>query len=227
MTKTQAMAALKKMGTAQNRKVYARHGMQEPMFGVSFANLKKLKKEIKTDHKLALDLYATGNGDAQSLATMIVDSSTIKSSTLDTWVKRGNYYLIGSLVAGVASRSPHWQAKMKKWMAAKNEFVKAAGYATLSSALAQGETITKTEGKKIIKTIEREIHNSPNRARYSMNNTLIAVGTYLDLEKEATAAANKIGKIDVDHGETSCKTPDAASYIKKARAHQAKKTTRR
>lgn len=223
MTKTQAMATLKKMGTAQNRKIYARHGMQEPMFGVSFANLKKLKKEIKVDHQLALDLYATGNGDAQSLATMIADPDVIKSSTLDAWVKSGNYHLIGSLVAGVAAQSPHWEAKMMKWMASKNEFVKAAGYGALSSGLREGRALPKTDAKKIIKTIEREIHDSPNRARYSMNNALIAIGTYLDLEKEAIAAAKKIGKVDVDHGETSCKTPDAESYIKKARAHRSKK----
>jgi hypothetical protein len=29
--------------------------------------------------------------------------------------------------------------------------------------------------------------------------------------------AAKIGKVEVDHGETDCKTPDATEYIKKAR----------
>ena len=29
------------------------------------------------------------------------------------------------------------------------------------------------------------------------------------------AAAKRIGKIDVDHGATSCKTPDAIPYMKK------------
>ncbi|MGQ0518236.1 DNA alkylation repair protein, partial [Bacillus sp. D-CC] len=33
----------------------------------------------------------------------------------------------------------------------------------------------------------------------------------------------KIGKVQVDHGATSCKTPDAESYIKKARERAAKK----
>jgi len=38
------------------------------------------------------------------------------------------------------------------------------------------------------------------------------------LKKEAIAAAGRIGKVEVDHGKTSCKTPDAAAYIKKASA---------
>ncbi len=29
-------------------------------------------------------------------------------------------------------------------------------------------------------------------------------------------AATRIGKVDVDHGQTSCKTPDAVPYIEKA-----------
>ena len=41
----QVMKALKSAGTAQNRKIYARHGVLEPMFGVSTANLTKIKKD--------------------------------------------------------------------------------------------------------------------------------------------------------------------------------------
>ena len=38
--------------------------------------------------------------------------------------------------------------------------------------------------------------------------------------------AKRIGKIEVDHGETGCQTPDAASYIKKTVAHGKKKKTK-
>jgi hypothetical protein len=40
------------------------------------------------------------------------------------------------------------------------------------------------------------------------------------LEKMGTAAASRIGKVEVDHGETGCKTPDAIPYIKKAAARK-------
>lgn len=45
------MKELKRMGTAQNRKVYARHGVGENMFGVSYANLNALKKKITAKSK--------------------------------------------------------------------------------------------------------------------------------------------------------------------------------
>ena len=49
------------------------------------------------------------------------------------------------------------------------------------------------------------------------NSTLIAIGFRSHtLEKKALAVAKKIGVVEMDHGETNCKTPDAAAYILKA-----------
>ena len=73
MTYLEVMKELKALGTAQNRKVYKRHGAGENLYGVSFADLDKLQKKIKIDHELAEKLWASGNTDAQSLATMIID----------------------------------------------------------------------------------------------------------------------------------------------------------
>ena len=39
------------------------------------------------------------------------------------------------------------------------------------------------------------------------------------LRKAALVAAKRIGKVEVDHGDTACKTPDAAEYIEKAWAY--------
>ena len=49
-----------------------------------------------------------------------------------------------------------------------------------------------------------------------MNGALIALGAYkASLRKDVIAAAKRIGKVEVDHGETACKTPDAVEYIAK------------
>ncbi len=47
MTADQVHAELAAAGTAQNRKIYARHGVEGVMYGVSFAHLGKLQKKIK------------------------------------------------------------------------------------------------------------------------------------------------------------------------------------
>ncbi|MFE6587353.1 DNA alkylation repair protein, partial [Bacillus mobilis] len=56
------------------------------------------------------------------------------------------------------------------------------------------------------------------------NRALIAIGVRNEsLERQAIETARVIGKVEVDHGETSCKTPDAEAYIKKTKERAEKK----
>jgi hypothetical protein len=60
--------------------------------------------------------------------------------------------------------------------------------------------------------------SSPDDVRYSMNGFVIACGTYVaPLGAKAIATAKKIGRVEVDLGDTACKVPDAQSYILKSR----------
>jgi hypothetical protein len=60
-----------------------------------------------------------------------------------------------------------------------------------------------------------------------MNNAVIAIGIRSPtLRKLALTVAKRIGKVEVDHGETNCKTPDAAAYILKTVAHRKKRQWR-
>ena len=79
------------------------------------------------------------------------------------------------------------------------------------------------EFEKHLVTIEQQIHKAGNRTRHAMYMTLIAIGIRNDrLRPLALAAAGRIGKVEVDHGETGCKTPDAAAYIRNAVERQRK-----
>ena len=70
----------------------------------------------------------------------------------------------------------------------------------------------------------RAIHAAPNAEREGMNLAVIAIGCRSPgLRKAAIAAAKRIGKVEVDHGDTACKTPDAAEYIEKSWAHATSK----
>jgi len=58
-----------------------------------------------------------------------------------------------------------------------------------------------------------------------MNNALIAIGgTMVGLREQALLAAREIGPVEVDHGMTGCKTPDASEYIDKMAQRTAKRT---
>lgn len=215
------MSELENNGTAQNRKIYKRHGAGDNQFGVSFADLNKLKKKIKVDHALAVELWETGNSDAQSLALMIADPAEMTLKTAESWLKDVSYYMICDALAGLVSRTSFAEKAMLKWMKSPKEYVKQCGYSLCSSILlARPDALSDDLCSDLLATIEKEIHDSPNRARHSMNSALIAIGSYKpNLTEGAIEAAQRIGKVEVDHGETSCKTPDAIPYIKKTIAH--------
>ncbi len=224
MTYKHVMAELKKLGKPSTVKTYERHGAGDNVFGVSYADFYKLQKKIKVDHELARKLWDSGNTDARTLATMIADPQECCARLLDGWLKGTSYRLLVDAVAGVTARSPVAEKQMEKWMKSKKEDPRQAGYSVLAGRLCRDLPVSDASCKGYLKTIEKEIHGSPNWARYSMNNALIAIGIYKpSLTKAAIAAAKRIGKVEVDHGDTSCKTPDAVPYIQKALKRKKKK----
>ncbi|HXV96609.1 MAG TPA: DNA alkylation repair protein [Gaiellaceae bacterium] len=130
---TGVLRELKRLGTAQNVKIYRLHGAGENVYGVSFGDLRSLARKLGTDHELALALWDSGNADARCLATMVADPS----------------------------------------------------------AMARGEAD--------------------------------AVGVFRP--ELAPEPAGRIGTVEVDHGETGCKTPAAAPYIERALARTKTPTT--
>ena len=226
----EVMNELKSLGTAQNRKVYARHGIGPKMHGVSFANLRKLRQKIKTHHRLAQQLWRSGNHDARVLATQIADPAATESRLLDAWARDLDNYVITDAFAGLASRSRFAQKKVEIWTKRKKEWVSRAGWGVLSRLAVNSPNLEDEYFTPYLERIESEIHQAKNRTRDAMNNALIAIGTRNnDLERLAIAVARKIGKVEVDHGETGCGTPDAIDYIfrVKARRHRTGKTSRR
>lgn len=227
MTYAEVMRRLKAAGTAQNRKIYARHGVTGALFGVSYAELGKLQRVIKTDHALAQELWASGNHDARVLAAKVADPQRATASLLDSWVKDVENYPLSDALAALAGSSGCARKRAEKWIRSRNEWIAATGWTTLAHWLGGDPEVADDELEPFIETIETSIHEAKNRVRYAMNNALIALGCRPGLIQRAIAAAKRIGPVDVDHGETGCKTPDAATYIKKTIAHRKKKAAKK
>jgi 3-methyladenine DNA glycosylase AlkD len=216
MTFQQTMQALEKSGTAQNRKVYARHGIGAAMFGVSWAALDALAKQIGRDQALAESLWKTGNHDARVLATKIADPAAMPARVLDAWAKGLDNYVIADAVAKLAAATRFARARADRWSAAAPEFVSSAGWHVVGILAMQENDLPESYFREHLETIESDIHRRKNRVRHAMNQALICIGLRgAALRKQALAAARRIGTVEVDHGETGCKTPDAAAYVAK------------
>jgi 3-methyladenine DNA glycosylase AlkD len=212
MSLDEAMHALEKAGTAQARKTYLRHGAQEPMFGVSFATLKTLVKRIGVDQELALALWATKNHDARMLAVKIADPAQIRPADLDRWASVFSARMCGDYVSMLTAEGPHAAVKAREWLASDDEALRAAGWSLVGFMASLDELTPDDWFAKHLATIEKTIHSAPNAVRAVMNTTMIQIGgRSAALRKAATAAARRVGVVEVDHGDTECETRHAAA----------------
>ncbi len=228
MTFANTMAALEAAGTEQNRKIYRRHGAREPLFGVAFGDLRKLHKAIGRDHELALRLWATANTDARTLACFAADPARFSENELDAWLGEIDYYvLVDVFVANVAAKVPGVEERALRWIEAERDWTAQAGWDLVGHLAADPETDDALIAR-LLERIEREIGNARNRTRHAMNGALIAIGVRsAAFTDPAIAAAERIGTVIVDHGETGCVTPAAVPYIRKTLAYRAAQAEKR
>ena len=219
MTAQDVLAQLKKLGSEATKKVLVKHGAREPFFGVKVADLKTVQKKVKTDHALALELYASGNSDAMYLAGLVADPAAMTKADLRKWAKAAYWHMLSCYtVPWVASESRYGRELAIEWMGSDSEQVAAAGWSTFGClvAIKPDDELDLAEIEKLLGRVKKEIGAAPNRAKYAMVMFIIAVGTYVaPLLAKAKATAKALGKVGVDAGDTSCKVPDAGEYIAK------------
>ena len=217
MTAQDILGTLKKLGKPQTAAIYKRHGAGDNVFGVLSSEIARLQKKIKVDQALATELWRTGNAEARILALQVADPARLTRSSADAMVKDGPVRFVGPYLSELVARSPISDDAMRAWMKSPDEATREMGYSLLAARLKEDPaSVTDAEAEKVLATIEKNIHSSPNWARRAMNGALISIGVFKPaLRKTAIATAKRIGKVEVDHGETSCKTPEAASYIEK------------
>lgn len=221
MTLDQVMAALAAKGSESVKRIFAKHGAKEPFFGVKVADLKVIQKKIKGDQALALQLYATGNSDAQYLAGLVADGSKMTRAQIQSWADRASWNSSsGTIVPWVACEHPEGLALALKWIESPKTGIAVSGWRTLG-ALAAVVPDDRLPVKQFSALLDRVVKNLPaahDDVKYAMNGFVIACGTYVAaLGAKAITTARKVGKVEVDMGDTSCQVPDAESYILKCR----------
>ncbi|MCX7420872.1 MAG: DNA alkylation repair protein [Planctomycetia bacterium] len=218
MNAQEILATLKKLGKPQTAAIYRRHGSGDNVFGVLTSEIAKLQKQIKVDHALAMELWETGNAEARVLALLVADPEKLTRADANRLVKDGPMRFVGCYLSGLLARSLIAEATMRAWMKSPDEFTREMGYGIFAVRLKNDpDSVSDADAEQVLATIEKQLHRSPNWARYAMNGALISIGIFKpSLRKQAIEAARRIGKVEIDHGETNCKTPDAVPYIEKA-----------
>jgi hypothetical protein len=77
------LTRLKSLADDARRAHNTKAGAPDNQFGVKLGDIRAMAKKINTDHQLALNLWDTGNVEAQLLATLIIKPKSLSADELD------------------------------------------------------------------------------------------------------------------------------------------------
>lgn len=220
MTFEEVFAQLEAWGSESFRGIYARQGAGENQFGVKMGDLRGLAKKLKTNHPLALQLWASGNADAMILSTMLMASDQLSEAGIEAMLKPLEYYrLVDEFVYNAVSKTPCADALRIRWMDSPEEMTGRAGWNLLIARITRGETAS-LDLDSILKQIEAEMKPAPRYKQESMNRSLVEIGVrFPEWLQRCIAIGERLGKLDnrpVPKGCTSSYAPEwIAAVIKR------------
>ncbi|MCC7170774.1 MAG: DNA alkylation repair protein [Planctomycetes bacterium] len=218
MDAKQVIESLRAKGKATTAAIYRRHGATGEVLGVSYADMGALVKKLGTNHELALELWKSGVHEARIVALKIADGAALTRTQVEAWIKDSTNHVLGDAISEAAAKTKDAATLARSWMEAKSDAVSSTGW-TLMARLATAGQISVTDAAKFLDRVRATIHSAQNRTRHAMNSVMIAIGgSMAQLRAQALVAAKAVGRVDVDHGDTACETPDAHAYIQKMAA---------
>lgn len=189
-------------------------------FGIGLTQLRKLVKQVGSDHDLAAELWRSNVYDAKVLSILIDEPKRMTWRQADEQVKETNVaqlaHVFASCGAPLAKTSFAYELA-NDWMQSDEPLRRRCGFLLLGE-LCKKKRVSGMNDDFLLSTITRireSIHEDEMWVREAMAIALISIGKRnLVLNKAAVEAAEAIGAIEVDYGEDNrCEPPDVITQL--------------
>lgn len=212
MTKDEVLAILKDLGDEKRKQMYIKNGASENTYGVLRGELRKLAKQLGTNHALALDLFSSGNTDAQWLACMLFEAKKLTPDEIRHMMSDVRYSeIIDKFVGEVVFLNKSADILAQEWSASTEDHLGRAGWNLIVHKISGGkETDEPLEG--LLVTIKAELQTTTPGKQWAMNHALCAIGyTYPHFTQRCIALGETLGvyrDLKVPKGCTSAYAPN-------------------
>ncbi len=190
---------LKSLSNPEAVEGMARYGINpQNNLGINVTTLRKLAKEIGEDHKLALELWASGIRDARFLAATIDDPDQVTEEQLESMVLDLNSWdICDHCCSDIFLNSKFAYKKAIEWSARKEEFVKRAGFSLMARLAVRDKKAKDEEFERFLPIIKREATDERNYVKKAVNWALRGIGKRnIYLNKMAIKNAKDIQKMN-------------------------------
>lgn len=207
------LAQLEALGNEKMRAQNRKGGAGDNQFGVKHGDIRKVAAGIKRDHRLALELWDTGNVDARQLATLIIDPAELTARDLERLAKSADYaWTADWLSAYVIKAHPAKEGLRQKWMTARHPWLARFGWSLTAERVAKDPD--GLDLPALLDRIEAEMAQADPRVQWTMNNTLAAIGIIFPQHRQrALAIGEKLGIYRDYPVSKGCTSPFAPVWI--------------
>ncbi|GAB4094808.1 DNA alkylation repair protein [Brachybacterium horti] len=190
--------------------VNRRHGDEH---AVNLSALRAVAKRLRSDHELALALWATGQVDARLLALLIAKPRLLSPEELDAMLREaGTPKVQDWLVTYMVRKSMHAEVLRGRWMGDPDPVVQSAGWALTSEAVAKRPEVL--DLTVLLDDVEARMATAPERLQWAMNQTLATIGIeHQELRERALAIGERLGVLRDYPTSAGCISPFAPIWI--------------
>jgi 3-methyladenine DNA glycosylase AlkD len=166
--------------------------------GVSAPRMRKLAKEIGTDHKLAIALWQTQIHEARVMAALIDDHAQVTKSQMNNWVRQfDNWGVCDACCCVLFDKTPFAWEKAVEWSGRKEEFVRRAGFVLMAALAVHDKKAPDKKFFPFFDIIKRYSDDERNFVKKAVNWALRQIGKRnIALNKKVVAIAKDIRKMD-------------------------------
>lgn len=193
------ISKLKKYSIPESKEDMVRYGIKtEYALGVSVPNLRKIAKEIGTNHKRALQLWNTKIHEARILASMIDDPESLTEKQMEDWVKEFNSWdLCDQCCMNLFEKTKFVYQKAVEWSSREKEFIKRAGFVLMARLAVSDKKADDKQFEVFLPIIKGGASDNRNFVKKAVNWALRQIGKRnLSLNKKAVETAKEIQKMD-------------------------------
>lgn len=186
---------------------------RDNQFGVKLGDIRNLAKKIKTNHKLALELWETKNIDARLLAILILKPKELSAKELDRMVRSLDFPQVSDWFnVYVLKEHPDKELLREEWMNSDNIWAVRSGWSLTAGKVAKDVAGLNLE--KLLDTLESKMPGSAPEVQWTMNTTLAYIGIYHPKHRNrAIKIAEKLGIYRDYPVSKGCTSPFAPIWI--------------
>ena len=220
MTKDEVLSILRDLGDERRKQIDQKSGAGENTYGVLRGELRKLVKQLGKNHELALELWQSGNTEAQWLSCIMLDAKKLTIDEIRTMASEVTYSeLIDKFVGEVVTQNKSADALAGEWSASAKDNLGRAGWNLIVDQVSGGK-MNDESLEALLATITAELQAATPGKQWAMNHALCAIGyTYPHFTQRCIALGETLGvyrDLKVSKGCTSAYAPNwIAAILKK------------